>query len=66
MLFVRAANEGRSAVERFPKEKVIEDIESLAQRLIGSATPSAPKVGTGFLGLFGGAKNVTGTGARVS
>ena len=28
MLFVRAANEGRSAVERFPKEKVIEDIET--------------------------------------
>jgi pilus assembly protein CpaE len=33
LLFVRAANEGRSVVERFPKERVREDFEALADRL---------------------------------
>ena len=34
MLFVRAADEGKSAVERFPTAKVIGDIGGLADRLI--------------------------------
>jgi MinD-like ATPase involved in chromosome partitioning or flagellar assembly len=34
MLFVRAANGGHSAVEEFPKAKVVGDIEALADRLI--------------------------------
>jgi pilus assembly protein CpaE len=65
MLFVRAANEGRSAVERFPKEKVIEDIEDLCDRLIATAEPSAAKVGSGFMGIFGGGRN-TNPSVRAS
>jgi Flp pilus assembly protein, ATPase CpaE len=65
MLFVRAANEGRSAVERFPKEKVIEDIEELCDRLIATAEPSAAKTGSGFMGIFGGGRN-TNPSVRAS
>jgi Flp pilus assembly CpaE family ATPase len=36
MLFIHAANSHRSAVEAFPKAKVIGDIESLADRLIAT------------------------------
>ena len=36
LLFVRAANEGRSVVEQYPKEKVTEDFEILAQKLVGT------------------------------
>ena len=65
MLFVRAANEGRSAVERFPKEKVIDDIESLCERLIATRDPGAAKTGSGFLGIFGGGRN-TNPSVRAS
>jgi MinD-like ATPase involved in chromosome partitioning or flagellar assembly len=34
MLFVAAANDGRSAVEQFPRAKVVGDIENLADRMI--------------------------------
>ena len=57
MLFVRAANEGRSAVERFPKEKVIEDIETLVDRLMATRDSGAAKSGQGFLGIFSGGRN---------
>ena len=57
MLFVRAANEGRSAVERFPKEKVIEDIENLCDRLMANKETGAAKSGSGFLGIFSGGRN---------
>ncbi len=57
MLFVRAANEGRSAVERFPKEKVIEDIENLCDRLMATRESGAAKSGSGFLGIFSGGRN---------
>lgn len=40
MLFVHAANSHRSAVEAFPKAKVIGDIESLADRLIATRDAS--------------------------
>ena len=36
LLFVRAANEGHTVVEQYPKEKVTEDFEILAQKLVGS------------------------------
>ncbi|MGD0018141.1 MAG: AAA family ATPase [Candidatus Limnocylindrales bacterium] len=36
MLFVRAANSHRSAVEEYPKAKVVGDIETLADRLIAA------------------------------
>ena len=41
LLFVRAANEGRTVIEMFPKEKVTEDFDALADRLIGTTTPQA-------------------------
>jgi MinD-like ATPase involved in chromosome partitioning or flagellar assembly len=46
LLFVRAANEGRTVVEMFPKEKITADFEDLADRILGTpkAEP-APKVG---------------------
>jgi pilus assembly protein CpaE len=37
LLFVRAGNEGRTIVEMFPREKITEDFEGLAQRLVGPA-----------------------------
>jgi pilus assembly protein CpaE len=57
MLFVRAANEGRSAVERFPKEKVIEDIEVLCDKLLQTRESGAAKSGQGFMGIFSGGRN---------
>ena len=57
MIFVRAANEGRSAVERFPKEKVIEDIEDLCDRLMATRDSGAAKSGQGFMGIFSGGSN---------
>ena len=35
MLFVRAANEGKTVTDMFPKEKVTADFEHLADRLLG-------------------------------
>jgi Flp pilus assembly CpaE family ATPase len=35
MLFVRAANEGRTVVEMFPKEKITSDFDVLADRVLG-------------------------------
>ncbi|MGD0248380.1 MAG: AAA family ATPase [Candidatus Limnocylindrales bacterium] len=57
MLFVRAANEGRSAVERFPREKVIEDIETLVDRMMATRESGAAKSGQGFMGIFSGGHN---------
>jgi len=57
LLFVRAANEGRSVVERFPKERVSEDFEALADSLTDrhsrapSRTESPSRLPT--QGLFG-------------
>ncbi|MGD0121969.1 MAG: AAA family ATPase [Candidatus Limnocylindrales bacterium] len=65
MVFVRAANEGRSAVERFPREKVIDDIETLVDRLMEHRDSGAAKSGQGFLGLFGGGRN-TNPSVRAS
>jgi pilus assembly protein CpaE len=49
MLFVRAANEGRTVIEMFPKEKITEDFDALADRLIGQPVlTSAPKAGFGI------------------
>jgi MinD-like ATPase involved in chromosome partitioning or flagellar assembly len=46
MLFVRAADEGKSAIERFPGAKVVGDIDRLADRLLdgdgtGARVPSS-------------------------
>jgi pilus assembly protein CpaE len=45
MLFVRAADEGRAAVERFPTAKVVGDIDSLANRLMDAAQGAGDKPG---------------------
>jgi MinD-like ATPase involved in chromosome partitioning or flagellar assembly len=61
MLFVRAADEGKSAVERFPTAKVVDDIDRLADRLIEVTHPNAGtrqgllsrgRIGGSFKGLF--------------
>jgi pilus assembly protein CpaE len=49
LLFVRAANEGRTVIEMFPKEKITEDFDALADRLIGAPVQSpVPKAGFGI------------------
>ena len=50
MLFVRAANEGRTVIEMFPREKITEDFDALADRLLG--TPSAAPAAKSTFGLF--------------
>jgi Flp pilus assembly CpaE family ATPase len=59
MLFVRAANEGRTVIDMYPKEKITEDFDALADRILGttvsaSSEPSSMKAtgsrfGLGFL-----------------
>ncbi|MEA2630706.1 MAG: pilus assembly protein CpaE, partial [Chloroflexota bacterium] len=47
LLFVRAANEGRTVIDMFPKEKITADFDVLADRVLG--TPKlAPPARTGF------------------
>jgi Flp pilus assembly protein, ATPase CpaE len=47
MLFVRAANEGRTVTEMFPREKVSEDFDALADRLLGTR-PAEPVARSAF------------------
>jgi Flp pilus assembly CpaE family ATPase len=42
LLFVRAANEGRTVVEMYPRERITADFDALADRLLG--TPKAAPV----------------------
>ncbi|HEY4633687.1 MAG TPA: AAA family ATPase [Candidatus Limnocylindrales bacterium] len=48
MQFVRAANEGRTIIEMFPKEKITEDFDALADRLLGSPDQAPAKAGFGL------------------
>ena len=41
LLFVRAANEGRTVIEMFPKERVTADFDALADALFGVAPAAA-------------------------
>ena len=59
LLFVRAANEGRTVIEMFPREKITEDFDALADRVLG--TPVAPPPVKVPFALFNRAK----TGARA-
>ena len=61
MLFVRASDEGKSAVERFPDSKVVGDIDTLAERLMNgveaeddqsAGLPSRERIRGSFRGLF--------------
>jgi Flp pilus assembly CpaE family ATPase len=51
LLFVRAANEGRTVVEMYPRERITEDFDALADRLLGTPT-TAPQVRSPFRQLF--------------
>ena len=44
LLFVRAANEGRTVIEMFPKERVAEDFDALAERLVRTFAPDSVPV----------------------
>lgn len=59
LFFVRAANEGRTVVERFPKEKINDDFDLLADRLLG---PTKPVIAArpALRGLFGRPKEAVG------
>ena len=50
LLFVRAANEGRTVIEMFPREKISEDFDALADRIMGTPV-SSPNPKPAF-GLF--------------
>ena len=57
LLFVRAANEGRTVVEMFPKERITQDFDALADRLVGTPAAAPVSVKSGF-GLFSRPKSV--------
>jgi pilus assembly protein CpaE len=40
LIFVRAANEGRTVAEMFPKERITEDFDALADRILGVPVPA--------------------------
>ena len=48
LLFVRAANEGRTVIEMFPREKITVDFETLADRVLGGAPKQEIPVRGGF------------------
>ena len=51
LLFVRAANEGRTVIEMFPRERITEDFDALADRLLG--TPQQAPASRAPFRLFG-------------
>jgi Flp pilus assembly CpaE family ATPase len=60
LLFVRAANEGRTVIEMYPKERISDDFNALAETLVGTVpvaiTAGMPALKAGFR-LFGRAKD---------
>ncbi|MBA3779417.1 MAG: AAA family ATPase [Chloroflexi bacterium] len=58
-LFVRAANEGLTVVEKFPKEKVTADFEDLADRLLDRPTP-VPSQEKGVFRMFSRPRETVG------
>ena len=57
LLFVRAANEGRTVIEMFPREKISEDFDALADRLLGTPV-AAPAAKSPFGGIFQRPKSI--------
>jgi pilus assembly protein CpaE len=57
LLFVRAANEGRTVIEMFPKERITADFDTLADALFGIASSTPAKSG---LRLFARQKEAVG------
>jgi pilus assembly protein CpaE len=65
LLFVRAANEGRTVIEMYPRERITNDFDALAERLVrtyahnsavGDAPAPAPSKVGGFRLPFGRSK----------
>ncbi len=58
LLFVRAANEGRTVLEMYPRERISEDFNALAELLVGTppVAVAAPALKSGFR-LFSRAKD---------
>jgi len=48
LLFVRAANEGRTVIEMYPKERITDDFDALADRLLGTTRPRPAATKAGF------------------
>ena len=48
LLFVRAANEGRTVIEMFPREKITAEFDILADRVLGVMAKPEPAVKSGF------------------
>jgi Flp pilus assembly CpaE family ATPase len=48
LLFVRAANEGRTVIDMFPKEKIASDFDVLADRVLGVSSTKAVPAARGF------------------
>ncbi|MFL5715303.1 MAG: AAA family ATPase [Chloroflexota bacterium] len=42
LLFVRAANEGRTVIDMFPREKITTDFDQLADRILGTPPKPSP------------------------
>jgi pilus assembly protein CpaE len=61
LLFVRAANEGRTVIDRYPREGVTEDFELLADRILG--LPRRESARRPVFGLLGRARSLAGRGA---
>jgi pilus assembly protein CpaE len=63
LLFVRAANEGRTVIEMYPKERISEDFNALAEQLVGAPSAVERRNGTNVAAgknafrLFGRAKD---------
>jgi pilus assembly protein CpaE len=48
LYFVRAANEGRTVIEMFPREKITADFDTLADRVLGVSAKPATAIRTRF------------------
>jgi pilus assembly protein CpaE len=62
LLFVRAANEGRTVIDMFPKERIAADFDGLADALFGVAATATPTAKQG-LRIF--ARQKESVGIRV-
>ena len=58
LLFVHAANAGRTVIEMYPRERITADFDALAERLVRTHVPAEPTVAAAKAGfrLFGRAK----------
>jgi pilus assembly protein CpaE len=56
LLLVKAANEGRTAVDMAPREKIVQDFNALADRLLGLPEPDAARAQVRLFGRAVGAR----------